>query len=121
MFMLGIGMFYAVGYWNTILTGGLFPMKGSPQLSPRDLSRIRKVQSQFQLIQKNDFKDEVCGVYDLMIGTGMEPCEAIRKTRSALKAINYPHATYDVVIANLRASGRLRKHMHEKIRETANE
>ena len=96
-------------------------MKNSPQLSPRDLSRIRKVQSQFELIQKNDFKDEVCGVYDLMIGTGIEPCEAIRKTRSALKAINYPHATYDVVMANLRASGRLRKHLHKKMRDAVNE
>ena len=90
-------------------------MKSSEQLSGRELSRIRKISSEFQLIQKNDFKDEVCGVYDLMIDTGMEHNEAIRKTRSALKAINYPHATYDVVIANLRASGRLRKHIHKKL------
>ena len=96
-------------------------MKISPQLSARELSRIRKVQSQFQLIQKSDFKDEVCVVYDLLIDTGMEPSEAIRKTRSALKAINYPHATYDVVMANLRASGRLRKHLHKKMRDAVNE
>jgi hypothetical protein len=96
-------------------------MKISPQLSPRELSRVRKVQSEFQLIQKSDFKDEVCGVYDLLLGSGMEPNEAIRKTRSALKAINYPHATYDVVMANLRASGRLRKHLHEKMRDAAND
>ena len=96
-------------------------MKSSPQLTTRELSRVRKVQSQFQLIQKSDFKDEVCGVYDLLIGTGMETNEAIRKTRSALKAINYPHATYDVVMANLRASGRLRKHLHKKIRDAVNE
>ena len=96
-------------------------MKSSPQLSTRELSRVRKVQSQFQLIQKSDFKDEVCCVYDLLIGSGMEPCEAIRKTRSALKAINYPHATYDVVMANLRASGRLRKQLHKKMRDAVNE
>jgi hypothetical protein len=72
-----------------------------------------------RLIQKKDFKDEVCEVYDLLIGAGMEPNEAIRKTRSALRAINYPNATYDVVMANLRASGRLRKHMHKKMRNGA--
>ncbi len=48
-------------------------------------------------------------MYDLLIGSGMEPNEAIRKTRSALRAINYPFATYDNVMAKLRASGRLRK------------
>ena len=61
-----------------------------------------------------NFKNEVCEVYDLLIGAGMEPIEAIRKTRSTLKAINYPKATYDVVMASLRASGRLRKDAHEK-------
>jgi hypothetical protein len=49
----------------------------------------------------------------------MEPIEAIRKTRSTLKAINYPNATYDVVMASLRASGRLRKDAHEKARDDA--
>jgi hypothetical protein len=44
----------------------------------------------------------------------MEPKEAIRKTRAAMKAINYPFATYDVVMAKLRASGRLRKQLHIK-------
>lgn len=96
-------------------TVGANIMKSSGLLSVMELSRISKIRTEFQLIQKNDFKDEVCGVYDLMIETGMEHNEAIRKTRSALKAINYPHATYDVVIANLRASGRLRKHLHKKM------
>jgi len=118
---LGHWYYLCCEYWNKIFTGGLFLMKISPQLSARELSRIRKVQSQFQLIQKSDFKDEVCVVYDLLIDTGMEPSEAIRKTRSALKAINYPHATYDVVMANLRASGRLRKHLHKKMRDAVNE
>lgn len=90
-------------------------MNNPEMLSGRELSRIRKIKSELQTIQKNDFKDEVCGVFDLMIGAGMGHNEAIRKTRSALKAINYPHATYDVVIANLRASGRLRKHLHKKV------
>jgi len=96
-------------------------MKSSEILSNRELSRIRRMKAELRLIQKNDFKDEVCGVFDLMIETGMDHNEAIRKTRSALKAINYPNATYDVVIANLRASGRLRKHLHEKMRDGASE
>jgi hypothetical protein len=95
-------------------------MKTPETPSSKEISRIRKIKSELQMIQKNDFKDEVCGVFDIMISTGMDHNEAIRKTRSALKAINYPHATYDVVIANLRASGRLRKHVHEKFRECSN-
>ena len=96
-------------------------MKRPETLPSKEISRIRKIKSELQMIQKNDFKDEVCGVFDIMIATGMDHNEAIRKTRSALKAINYPHATYDVVVVNLRASGRLRKHVHEKMRDLANE
>ena len=99
------------------ILGGCVAMKSSGNLSELELKRIHKIKSELQLIQKNDFKDEVCGVFDLMIETGIDHNEAIRKTRSALRAINYPHATYDVVIANLRASGRLRKNFHEKMRE----
>ena len=94
-------------------------MKSSQRPFDPEIRRIRQVQSEMRLIQKKDFKDEVCEVYDLLIGAGMEPNEAIRKTRSALRAINYPNATYDVVMANLRASGRLRKHMHKKMRNGA--
>jgi hypothetical protein len=92
-------------------------MKSAERLSDLEQSRIRRIKSELQQIQKSDFKDEVCEIFDLMIETGMDHNEAIRKTRSALKAINYPHATYDVVIANLRGSGRLRKHIHEKMRD----
>ncbi|HEX9024379.1 MAG TPA: hypothetical protein VF799_11120 [Geobacteraceae bacterium] len=59
--------------------------------------------------KSDNFREEVCQVYDLMVASGIEPTEAIRKTRSTLKAINYPFATYDCVMAKLRASGRLRK------------
>lgn len=89
-------------------------MKSSQKVSDTQNKRIRKVRADLHLLQKKDFKDEVCQVYDLLIDTGMEFNEAIRKTRSALKAINYPFATYDIVIAKLRASGRLRKHLHQK-------
>ena len=87
-------------------------MKSFPKVSEPQIKQIRKVRADLQLLQKNDFKDEVCQVYDLLIDAGMGPQEAIRKTRSALKAINYPFATYDVVMAKLRVSGRLRKHLH---------
>jgi protein required for attachment to host cells len=89
-------------------------MKSSQDVSDAQGKRIRKVQAELHLLQKKDFKDEVCQVYDMLIDTGMELNEAIRKTRSALKAINYPFTTYDIVIAKLRASGRLRKHLHQK-------
>ncbi len=59
--------------------------------------------------KSDSFRKEVCQVYDLMIASGIEHSEAIRKTRSTLKAINYPFVTYDYVVARLRASGRLRK------------
>jgi hypothetical protein len=103
--------------WDKIqnFCGGMPDMKSSQLPSDPEIKRIRKVQHELRLIQKEDFKDEVCEVYDLLISSGMDPIEAIRKTRSALKAINYPNATYDVVMANLRASGRLRKHMHKKM------
>ncbi len=63
------------------------------------------------------FREEVCQVYDLMVASGIGPNEAIRKTRSTLKAINYPFATYDYVMAKLRASGRLRKNRAAANRE----
>ena len=89
-------------------------MKGPRQLSETKTARIRKDRSDLRSILTDNFREEVCKVYDMLIDAGMEPTEAIRKTRSALKAINYPFATYDVVMAKLRASGRLRKHLHTK-------
>jgi hypothetical protein len=94
-------------------------MKNSQKSVVPKIGRTRKERSGLRLIHIDNFKDEVCEVYDLLIGAGMEPIEAIRKTRSTLKAINYPNATYDVVMASLRASGRLRKDAHEKARSDA--
>ena len=92
-------------------------MKSFQKVSDPESKRIHKVRTDLRSLQQNDFKDEVCQVYDLLIDTGMDLNEAIRKTRSALKAINYPFATYDLVLAKLRASGRLRKHLHRKADE----
>jgi hypothetical protein len=64
--------------------------------------------------QTNTFNNEVCEIYDLLIGEGLMQNEAIRKTRAILKAINYPSATYDTVITRLRSSGRFRKHSGRK-------
>ena len=94
-------------------------MKNSQNNVVQKISRTRKERSGLRLIHMENFKVEVCEIYDLLIGAGMEPVEAIRKTRSTLKAINYPNATYDVVMASLRASGRLRKHAHEKAGDDA--
>jgi protein required for attachment to host cells len=93
-------------------------MKSAQKVSDPQSKRIRKIQTDLHSLQKKDFKDEVCQVYDLLIDAGMDLNEAIRKTRSALKAINYPFATYDIVMAKLRASGRLRKHLHQKAGES---
>jgi protein required for attachment to host cells len=90
-------------------------MKSPRQLSDPKKGHLRKDRSELRSIIADNFRDEVCKVYDLLVEAGMEPKEAIRKTRSALKAINYPFATYDVVMAKLRASGRLRKHLHTKV------
>ncbi len=84
-------------------------MKSTQNASAPEISRSRKAAAELCLIKADTFREEVCQVYDLLIETGMEPTEAIRKTRSALKAINYPNVTYDHVMAKLRASGRLRK------------
>jgi len=96
-------------------------MKSPHQLSDPKVSHIRKDRSDLRSIKADNFREEVCKVYDLLIGAGMETQEAIRKTRSALKAINYPFATYDLVMAKLRASGRLRKHLHVKAGDGINE
>ncbi len=84
-------------------------MKSAHNASALEISRSRKATAGSRPIKANAFREEVCQVYDLLIEAGMEPTEAIRKTRSALKAINYPNVTYDYVMAKLRASGRLRK------------
>jgi hypothetical protein len=84
-------------------------MKGSQNVSA---FKRHKAHTEYRSIKTDCFREEVCQVYDLLIGAGMEPKEAIRKTRSALKAINYPFVTYDNVMAKLRSSGRLRKHLH---------
>jgi hypothetical protein len=89
-------------------------MKNSRKCVIPKVNLTRKERSASRLIHIETFKDEVCEVYDLMIGAGLDPIEAIRKTRSTLKAINYPNATYDVVMASLRASGRLRKNALDK-------
>ncbi len=74
-----------------------------------NISHTREGLSASSPNQRESFKNEVCEVYDLMIGAGLDPIEAIRKTRSTLKANNYHNVTYDVVVASLRAAGRLRK------------
>jgi hypothetical protein len=106
--------------WNHF-PRGLFIMIKSKKSAVPKIRRTRKEGSELRLIHIDNFKNEVCEIYDLLIGAGMEPVEAIRKTRSTLKAINYPKATYDVVMASLRASGRLRKDAHEKARNDAEE
>ncbi len=84
-------------------------MKSAHNASVPKISPSRKATAELRQIKGDAFREEVCQVYDLLIEAGMEPIEAIRKTRSALKAINYPNVTYDYVMARLRASGRLRK------------
>jgi hypothetical protein len=63
-----------------------------------------------------EFRKEVCEVYDLLIGNGMERNLAIRRTRAILKATNYPFVTYDTVMTRLRASGRFKKNGRGKMR-----
>ena len=78
------------------------------------ISHTREELSASRVNQKEDFKNEVCQVFDLLVGAGLDPIEAIRKTRSTLKANNYPNVTYDVVMASLRAAGKLRKNPLEQ-------
>ena len=58
--------------------GGVFIMKNSQKNVANRKETLRIT---------SHFKDELIEVYDLLIGAGMEPIEAIRKTRSTLKAI----------------------------------
>jgi len=60
-------------------------------------------------IGMEEFRREVCEVYDLLIGRGMDMNLAIKRTRAILKAANYPFVTYDTVITRLRAAGRFKK------------
>ena len=87
-------------------------MKSSQSVSAKGNNPAKDERSESRQVKTDLFREEVCQVYDLLLESGMDPKEAIRKTRSALKAINYPFATYDNVMAKLRASGRLRKHRH---------
>ena len=89
-------------------------MKNTQSVSIKRDICARKTCSDADQVKTDFLMEEVCQVYDLLVASGLEPKEAIRKTRSALKAINYPFATYDYVMAKLRASGRLRKHRHLK-------
>jgi hypothetical protein len=67
-------------------------------------------------IGMEEFRREVCEVYDLLIGKGMDMNLAIKRTRAILKAANYPFVTYDTVITRLRAAGRFKKSSLKKSR-----
>jgi hypothetical protein len=72
--------------------------KKADDLSERE--RIQKLQE--------DFDKKVCSIFDALRREGVGVREAIKKTNSALKAENYPHSTYELVICHLRAVGKLR-------------
>lgn len=56
-----------------------------------------------------DFRQEVCEIYDGLIGQGVETKEAVKRTNSTLKARNHPWASFETVQKVLRSAGRFRR------------
>lgn len=58
---------------------------------------------------QTDFVDQACSLYDKFIEDRHPMNDAVKLTNSALKAMNHPWATYEVVLNTLRKAGKLRK------------
>jgi hypothetical protein len=58
---------------------------------------------------QEDYRSEVCTLFDRFTAEGCERKEAVRLTSQALKAKNHPWATLDLVTRTLRECGRFRR------------
>lgn len=68
--------------------------------APEVVEQRRKNQDRFQ--------NEVCRIFDELIGQGLDAKEAVKGTNRALKAQNHPWASHATIQDVLRASGRFR-------------
>lgn len=59
--------------------------------------------------RQEEFKIEVCALFDAFRSQGHDLRESIKRTNFALKAKQHPWATYEVVASVIRETGRLRK------------
>jgi hypothetical protein len=58
---------------------------------------------------REKFRKDVCTLFDGFIAEGCTVPEAVKRTNSTLKAKNHPYATYNLVEAELRSSGKFRR------------
>jgi hypothetical protein len=58
---------------------------------------------------REDYRHEVCALFDGFTASGLDRKEATRRTSQALKAKNHPWATLDLVTLTLRECGRFRR------------
>lgn len=57
---------------------------------------------------QEEFREEVCTLFDSFLAQGVESKEAIKRVNLALKDKKHPWATFEVVAGVLRSQGRLR-------------
>lgn len=70
-------------------------------VSPAEVEKRRKNQTEFE--------QEVCRIFDELVGMGVDQKQAVKLTNQALKAQKHPWATHDTVTGVLRSAGRFRK------------
>lgn len=59
---------------------------------------------------QEEFRAEVCALFDSFLAQGVEPKEAVKRVNLALKGKKHPWATFEVVAGVLRSQGRFRGH-----------
>jgi hypothetical protein len=69
---------------------------------------------QRRLMQQN-YRDEVCALFDGFIAAGSDRQDAIKRTSRSLKAKKHPWATHDLVQETLRKEGRLKSSQPKKV------
>lgn len=57
---------------------------------------------------QEEFRAEVCALFDSFLAQGIEPKEAVKRVNLTLKGKKHPWATFEVVAGVLRSQGRFR-------------
>ncbi len=73
----------------------------SRTLDPQEVERRHQLQE--------DYRTEVCSLFDEFTRQGLPSNEAVKKTNAAMKKRNHPWATHDLITSALRSEGRFRK------------
>lgn len=96
------------GFFRFIDNKARIAVAEAKSVDPGEVEKKRQAQE--------DFRKQVCSLYDGFVGQGYAVKEAVKMTNSALKAKSHPWATYETVASVLRGSGRFRKAAMPKAR-----